>query len=93
MYEGKVQQSKSIRNFFRFEDKATAAEIVNGTDVGKQFEEEQGYADNVTYKDGLTEEDVAEWLKSLKSGAKKEDTNKKPSAGFGGQKRSFGKKA
>ena len=93
MYEGKVQQTKSIRNFFRFEDKATAAEIINGTEVGKQFETEQEYADKVTYKDGLTEEDVAEWLKSQKSGAKKEDTNKKPSAGFGGQKRSFGKKA
>lgn len=93
MYEGKVQQNKSIRNFFRFEDKATAAEIINGTEVGKQFEAEQEYADKVTYKDGLTEEDVAEWLKSQKSGAKKEDTNKKPSAGFGGQKRSFGKKA
>ena len=90
MYEGKIQQSKIIRNFFRFEDHATAAEIVNNADVGNQFEKEQEYADKVSYKDGLTVEDVAEWLKNQKSG-KKEDSNKKPAAGFG-QKRSFGKK-
>ena len=90
MYEGKVQQSKIIRNFFRFEDHATASEIVNNADAGKQFEAEQAYADKVSYKDGLTEEDVAEWLKNQKSG-KKEDSNKKPAAGFG-QKRTFGKK-
>jgi hypothetical protein len=92
MYEGKVQQTKSIRNFFRFEDKATASEIVNNSEEkGKQFEAEQEYADKVTYKDGLTEEDVAEWLKAQRSG-KKEDSNKKPSAGFGSGKRTFGKK-
>ena len=90
MYEGKVQQSKIIRNFFRFEDHATASEIVNNADAGKQFEAEQAYADKVSYKDGLTEEDVAEWLKNQKSG-KKEDSNKKPAAGFG-TKRTFGKK-
>lgn len=90
MYEGKIQQSKVIRNFFRFEDHATASEIVNSADAGKQFEAEQAYADKVSYKDGLTEEDVAEWFKNQRSG-KQEDSNKKPAAGFG-QKRTFGKK-
>lgn len=90
MYEGKPQASKNIRNFFRFEDHATAAEIVNNADVGKQYEKELEYADKVSYKDGLTEEDVQNWLKSQKSG-KKEGVNNKPAAGFG-QKRTFGKK-
>ena len=90
MYEGKPQASKNIRNFFRFEDHATAAEIVNNADVGKQYEKELEYADKVSYKDGLTEEDVQNWLNSQKSG-KKEGVNNKPAAGFG-QKRTFGKK-
>ena len=91
MYEGKVQETKSIRNFFRYEDKATASEIVNNSEEkGKQFAAEQEAADKVTYRDGLTEEDVAEWKKAQKSG-KKETSENKPKAGFG-QKRTFGKK-
>ena len=42
MYEGKIQETKSIRNFFRYEDKATASEIVNNSEEkGKQFAAEQ----------------------------------------------------
>lgn len=90
MYEGKIQENKTIRNFFRFEDKATASEIVNNTEVGKQYLIEQESADKVTYRDGLTEEDVIEWKKTRGS-SKKETTDNKPKAGFG-QKRTFGKK-
>lgn len=91
MYEGKIQEIKSIRNFFRYEDKATASEIVNNSEEkGKQFAAEQEAADKVTYRDGLTEKDVAEWKKAQKSG-KKETSENKPKAGFG-QKRTFGKK-
>ena len=92
MYEGKVQERKNIRNFFRFEDKATAAEIINETEAGKQYEQELEYADKVTLKDGLTEEDVAEWKKNRRKGdsGKKEET-KKPANGFGGKR--FGNKS
>lgn len=90
MYDGKIQQRKNIRNIFRYEDKATAAEIVNNSDFGKQYEIELGYADKITYKDGLTEEDVAEWIKNRKSGKTKEES-KKPSGGFGGKR--FGNKS
>lgn len=90
MYDGKIQERKNIRNFFRLEDKATASEIVNNTDKGKQYAIElEKYADDVTYKDELTPEDIVEWKKNRKSGTK-EDTTKKPSGGFGGKR--FGKK-
>ena len=92
LYDGKIRESKSIRNFFRYEDKATASEIVNDVEnKGEQFQKEQEYADKVSYKDGLTEEDVAQYLKDRKSGSKDGEKDKKPANGFG-QKRTFGKK-
>ena len=93
MYEGKVQERKNIRNFFRFEDKATAAEIVNNSEEkGSQYEKELELADRVTYKDDLTEEDIENWIKSNRSGGKEKTATKTPAAGFGG-KRTFGKKS
>lgn len=90
MYNGNIQETKNIRNFFRYEDKATASEIVNNVeDKGSQYEKEEEYADKVSYKDGLTEEDIVEWKKNRKAGAKEVD--KKPATGFG-VKRTFGKK-
>jgi len=84
MGNGKIQQRKNVRNVFRCEDKASASEIVNGTEIGKQYAIEMEYADKVTYKDGLTEEDIKEWIKNRKSG-KAEESKKdaKPAGGFG----------
>lgn len=89
MYEGKIQERKNIRNFFRVPDKATAAEIVNNTEVGLQYEKELEYADKVTYKDDLTEEDVAEWIKNRGNKDKEETSASKPAPISFGQKRSF----
>ena len=90
MYEGKIQERKNVRNFFRLTDKASASEMVNGTEFGKQYEQEMEYADKVTYKDGLTEEDVKEWVKNRSSNKKDDGKDAKPSGGFGGKR--FGKK-
>ena len=92
MYNGEIKETKAVRNFFRYEDKATASEIVNNAEnKGSQYAKEEEYADKITYKDGLTEEDVQQWLKDRKSGKKTEKKDNKPSGGFGG-KRNFGKK-
>lgn len=91
LWEGKIREAKVVKNFFRIEDKATASEIVNNVEEkGAQYAKEEEYADNVTYKNDLTEEDVQEWLKTRRSG-KKEEPEKKASVGFG-QKRTFGRK-
>lgn len=93
-YEGKIRSTKSIRNIFRFEDKATASEIVNNSEEkGKQYAEEEQYADKVTYKDELTKEDIEAWIKEQKSNraSDKSSSDKKPSGGFGA-KRTFGSK-
>lgn len=92
LYDGKIREQKVVRNFFRFEDKATASEIVNNAEPkGVQYEKELEYADKISYKDGLTEEDVQQYLKDRKSNKKTEEKDRKPANGFSG-KRKFGKK-
>lgn len=67
IYNGEIKERKVIRNFFR-EDGASAEEIIaidNGeeAEIGKRLAyETEKLANNNTYKDGLTEEDVAKWL-------------------------------
>ena len=65
-YQGKIQEKKVIKAFYR-EDGASASEILNETPVGVQLAKDLNYASNITYKDGLTAEDVAAW-KAEKSG-------------------------
>jgi hypothetical protein len=89
LYNGKIQERKIVRNFFRYTDKATAAEIVNETEVGQQYAKEEEYAEVITYKDDLTEEDIDNWIKSGRNSVAKE--TKKPKTGFG-VKRTFGHK-
>ena len=63
-----IQKRLIPRSFFR-EDGASAEEIVNGTEIGKRLAlEEEKYTTNVTYKDNLTPEAVAEWKAAKASG-------------------------
>lgn len=59
----------------------------------KEKENEEQYADKVTYKDELTKEDIEAWVKEQKSNrtSDKSSSDKKPSGGFGA-KRTFGSK-
>lgn len=93
---GRLQEKKIIKAFFRAADNATAEEIVNESDVGAGYEREQKYADNITFKDGLTPEAVAAWIaggrndgKGAGKGKTASTTSKKPS--FGNKR--FGKDA
>ena len=90
-YNEEIKDKKNIRNVFRFVDKATAAEIVNGTEVGKQYTMELEFAGKDDLKDGITPEDVEVYKKNKRSNKKKEtETSIKPKGGFGGKK--FGNK-
>ena len=89
-YKGEIRKAMNIRNVFRT-DKATAEEIVNGTDIGKRYAEtEAKYATTVSYKDGLTPERVEAWKASRsQSGDKsaaKPTTSKAPTGGLFGKK-------
>ena len=65
-----IRKSLVIKNFFNAEG-ATAAELISGKDIGKQLAiVQEKYANNITYEDGLTAEDVEKWKASQASGAK-----------------------
>lgn len=84
-----ISKRMVIKNVFR-EDGASAKEIVNGTEVGKSlaFVTEK-YATNVTYKDGLTPEDVQAWKDSKKDGNGGGSAAPAPKASTGGKKKLF----
>lgn len=67
--KNEIQKRMSIKSFYRQEDGASAEEILTESAVGVQLEKDMKYAENVTYKDGLTPEAVAEWKESKKSGS------------------------
>lgn len=71
MYNGEIQERRNIRAFFS-EDGASAEELINGDNQGKRLEQVlEKYASNITYKDGLDAEAVAEWKASKRSGSAK----------------------
>lgn len=98
VYNGNIQEKKNIRGFYRAEDKASAEEIVNETEAGVQFAKDEKYFENVTYKDGLDEEAVQQWIKDGRpkgtapaggsSAGTSSTAKKKPSFGT---KKTFGK--
>ena len=73
LYNGKVQSTLRIKRFFRESDMATGSEIVNETEP-KQYETALKYAEQDKYKDGVTEEDVA----NAKNEASTEKAEDKP---------------
>lgn len=63
VYNDQIQEKRVIKAFYR-EDGATAAEAESGENIGRRLAiDTEKYADNVTYNDGLTEEDVQNWIK------------------------------
>lgn len=68
VYNGTIQERRTIKNFYRVDDYATASEIVNGTAIGTQYNKDLAYAESITYKDGLTKEAVDAWKEGKKNG-------------------------
>lgn len=60
-YNGKITKQLEIDNFYRAKDNATASEIINDKEFGKQYEKDLKYANAIKYSDGLTEEEVKAW--------------------------------
>lgn len=61
-----IRKSLVPKAFFSAEG-ASAAEIIaqesgEAVTIGKDLEKQQKYADNITYRDSLTKEDVDQWL-------------------------------
>lgn len=61
-----IRKSMVPKAFYRQVDGASAAEIINSTEIGIQLEKDKAYAENITY-DGCTAEDVQSFYESKKS--------------------------
>jgi hypothetical protein len=96
VHEGSIQEKKVVKGFYRAEDKASAEEIVNESEPGKQYDKDEKYFDSVTYKDGLDEAAIEKWIaagrpKGTGGGASKGTSEKAEKPSFG-TKRKFGSK-
>ena len=91
-WNGNITEKKVIKGFYRAEDKATAEEIVNETEAGAGYESDQKYVNNITYKDGVTPEQVTAWIAAKRpDGTAGDDAD----SGGGSEKKAapkFGKK-
>ena len=89
VWKDAIQERKAVKAFYR-EDGATAAESESGEDIGTQLAiHEDKYASNITYKDGLTADDVADWQKTRFS--KADAAKDAPKAKSGAKRPLFGK--
>jgi hypothetical protein len=92
LWDNNIQERKAVKAFYR-EDGATAAEAESGENIGKRLVlDEEKYASNVTYKDGLTESDVQEWIQSrIKGTASTSQTPAAPTSKTAAKRPLFGK--
>jgi len=88
---GQISEKKVIKAFYT-DSGASAEEILNETEAGVKLAKDMAYAENVTYKDGLTEEAITAWVAGGRDSgtASAPATKAAPKASFG--KPSFGKK-
>jgi hypothetical protein len=61
-YNGSITEKKVIKGFYRAMDNATAEEIALEKTPGEGYERDTKYFDNITYKDGVTSDEVAAWV-------------------------------
>jgi len=86
-YNGSIKEKKVIKGFFRASDKASAEEIVNESEAGVGYEKDTKYEHNVTYKDGLTEEEVTSWIGAQRPEGTANGPTTKTAPSFGNKKR------
>jgi hypothetical protein len=80
VWNDEIQERRNVKAFYR-EDGATASEAKKGEDIGRRLAlDKEKYASNVTYKDGLTEEQVADWIKARTSKTKTSAASATPKA-------------
>ena len=82
-YKGKISENRRILEIFRA-DQASASEIVNEGEVGKQYEASLEYKDSIRYENDLTPEDIVTWVKNgREGGVATGGTKSAPAVGFG----------
>lgn len=91
-YNGKIQENKVIKGFYRASDLATAEEVVTEENIGKTYEKDEPYFDKITYRDELTADDIAAWVKNNRQGGRGAGSAKSTPAFGNAPKTPFGNK-
>ena len=91
-WNGNITEKKIIKGFYRYEDKATAEEIVNESEAGKGYEGDQKYVNNITYKDGVTPDQVEAWIAAKRPDGTADDSGDTSDSGTKKKAPAFGKK-
>ena len=68
MYKGAIQESVSVRRFYRVSDGASGSEVLTGENIGERLAKDEAFASEIKYEDGVTEDAVAAWKKAQQSG-------------------------
>jgi len=68
MYKGDIQESVTVKRFYRASDGAAGSEVLSGEDIGPRLEKDTPYAAEIKYDDGVTPEAVAAWKTAQQSG-------------------------
>ena len=79
--KGEISMNVIVTNVFRTEDNASPGEIVNETEVGKQYEISLKYASKDKLDKGVTQEQVDEFLAN-RGKKSSEPKDNKPKQGF-----------
>jgi len=94
VWNNNIMEKTTVSNFYDNETKATAEELLQFEEdgdesiLGIKYQKDLEYADNTKYEDGLTAEQIVEWIKSKrpKGTASSKPAFKKPKGKFGGAK-------
>ena len=66
-YNGAIQESLEVQEFFRTSDNASGKEITLKADIGKRYASSEPTFKVVEYRDGLTEKDIKAWKEAEKA--------------------------
>lgn len=80
MYKGEIQESVTVRRFYRESDGASGSEVLTGENVGERLGKDREVASEIKYEDGVTPEAVAAWKKAQASGNRGSATPTKSAA-------------
>ena len=64
---GEIGDRRTVMRFYRQNDNADASELKNPETIGTRFEKDSKYHSDIKYAEGVTAEDVKNWLDGLKA--------------------------
>lgn len=70
LYKGEIQESVTVRRFYRESDGASGSEVITSENIGERLAKDKEVATEIKYEDGVTPDAVAAWKKAQAGGAR-----------------------